>query len=97
MMCPDDRAINHLDGGVAAAVGKRLEHQVPKPAQRPASELAVNGVPIAKLLGQVTPRRAGPRDPEHRIKRPAMIPWRAASQGAGLYHEGLKTLPFRVR
>ena len=97
MMCPDDRAINHLDGGVAAAVGKRLEHQVPKPAQRPASELAVNGVPVAKLLGQITPRRASPRDPEYRIQRPAMIPRWAASQGAGLHHKRLKAQPLCIR
>ena len=97
MMCPDDSAIDHLDGGVSATISERFEHQVPKPAQRPASELAVNRVPIAKFRGQVTPRRAGPRDPEHRIKRPAMVPWRAASQGAGLNDEGLKIPPFRVR
>jgi hypothetical protein len=97
MMCPDDGTIDHLDGGVSPAISKRFEHQVPKPAQRPASELAVHRVPIAKLLGQISPRRTGSRDPEHRIKRPAMVPRWAASQGTGLYDEGLKTLPFCVR
>lgn len=97
MMCPNDCTIDHLDGGIAAAFGERFEHQVPKSAHRPTAELAVHRVPIAEFLGQIAPRRTGPRDPECRIKGAPMITRWTAPQRTCLNDEWLKKSPLGVR
>jgi hypothetical protein len=40
----------------------------------------VHQVPVAQLLGQVTPGCAGAGDPEDGIERAPMVSWRAATQ-----------------
>jgi hypothetical protein len=72
-MRPDDGAIGHLHGAVAAAFCNRVKHQVPQPALRPAAELLMRGVPVAKRLWQITPGRTSARDPEHGIERASMV------------------------
>ena len=80
MMCPDNRAIDHLNAGIADAFSERFEHKIPQPAHRPAPVLAVYQVPISHFLGQIAPGRTGPGDPEYRLKRTPMVTWRAPSQ-----------------
>jgi hypothetical protein len=73
MVRPDHRAIDHLDGIVAAAISESFQHQVPQAASRPAPELSVHGVPVAQLLGQVTPGRTRAGDPENPVQRAPMV------------------------
>jgi hypothetical protein len=97
MVRPDYRAVDHLQTGIAAAaVVKRFEHQLPQAGQRPTSELAVNGRPFAKMLMQIAPCHAGPRNPENPIKNKAMVPWSATASGTALDHERLPPCPFFV-
>ena len=93
MVRPDDRAIDHLHGIAATAVGESFQHQVPQPADCPAAKLLMHGVPVAQLLGQVAPGCAGARDPENRIQRAAVVQWRAAVR---LTDKRLEKRPFHV-
>ena len=96
-MCPDYRAVDHLQTGIAAAaVVKRFQHQLPQAGQRPASELAVNRRPFAKMFVQVAPGNARPRDPENPIKNKAMVPRAASAASTALNHKRLQTRPFFV-
>ena len=71
MMCPDNSTVDHLHGVRAAAFRKRLQHQVPEPAGRPAAVLLVHRVPVAEFFRKITQGCARARDPEYRIKRAA--------------------------
>ena len=96
-MCPDYRAVDHLQTGIAAAaVVKRFQHQLPQAGQRPASELAVNRRPFAKMFVQVAPGNARPPDPENPIKNKPMVPRTTPAARTALDHEWLKASPLLV-
>ena len=97
MVRPDHTAVDHLQTGVAAAtVIERFEQQLPQAGQRPAPKLAVNRRPFAKILVQIAPGNACPRNPENPIQNKAMIPWTPPTARAALNHEWRKTGPFLV-
>lgn len=76
---------------------QRFEDLLPQPRQSPAPELAVDTGPLPKLFWKVTPRRAGPRDPENPIKNKAVICGLAPVRGAHGQNEALMKRPFLVR
>jgi hypothetical protein len=96
VVCPDDSAIDHLHGIAAAALGKGFEHQVPQSAGRPAAILPVHRIPVAELVGQIAPGRAGPSDPEHSVQRATVVNRRTPPQGATLDHERFEKRPLIV-
>jgi hypothetical protein len=96
VVCPDDGAVDHLHGVIAAALGEGFEHQVPETTGRPATVLPMHGVPSPKLFWQITPGRTGSGDPEHRIQCASMVAGWAPSQRAALYDKGFKERPLLV-
>lgn len=50
-----------------------LHDLLPEPCQSPAPEPAMDGRPLAKLLGKVPPRRPRRCDPENRIHNNAVV------------------------
>ena len=80
MMCPDHSAIDHVGGGIAPCqLGQRLEHGIEHAGRDPSSIATEHAVPLAILVGQMPPLRAGPRDPHHAFEIGAIILRRAAS------------------
>jgi hypothetical protein len=97
VVCPDYCAVDHLQAGVAApAVIEGFQHQLPQTRQRPAPELPVNRGPFAKVLMQIAPGNARPRNPENPIQNKPVVPRATATPGAALDHERLKAGPFLV-
>lgn len=75
-----DGRINHLQCRVGqAAAGERLQHHIPDATVSPAAELPKNRIPVAELLRQIAPRRAGPHQPKRRVHHTAMVARRTAS------------------
>ena len=69
MMCPDHSAIDHVGGGIAPCqLGQRLEHGIEHARRDPSSIAPEDAVPLAILVRQVSPLRAGSRDPHHAFK-----------------------------
>jgi Protein of unknown function (DUF3606) len=80
MMRTHDGRINHLQCRVGqAAAGERLQHHIPDATVSPAAELPKNRIPVAELLRQIAPRRAGPHQPKRRVHHTAMVARRTAS------------------
>ena len=80
MMCPDHRAVDHVGGRVAPRqFGQRFEHGIEHTGRDPSSIAPEHAVPLAILVRQMPPLRAGPRDPHHAFKIAAIILRRAAS------------------
>jgi hypothetical protein len=96
-MCPDRRAVDHLNGLAAAAIGQSLKDQVRQTANRPPPVLPVHGIPTSERLRQIAPGRAGPGNPEDRIKRAPMVLGRTPAQWASFNDKRLKERPLRIR
>ena len=98
MMSADHSAVDHL---------QRIRHRptlvqgvhdvLPKPRQRPASKLPVDTRPLAELFRQVTPGRAGARDPENSIKNKPVVLGFAPIRGADDQDEPFKERLLFVR
>jgi hypothetical protein len=74
MMRPDDGRINHLQSGVAcSASSERLQDHIPDATISPPPELPKDRIPVAELLRQIAPWRAGSHQPKHRVEHAAMI------------------------
>ena len=73
----DDSAVDHRELHVGI-VGDRLEQALEDVELHPVSEPLEHRVPVAEPLGQIAPRRAGARDPQHRLDKPAGIAARSA-------------------
>lgn len=54
-------------------IGQVLENPVPDALLRPAPEAGVDGEPFAEFLRQITPGCAGPRNPQNRLDKPAIV------------------------
>ena len=65
MVCPDDCAVDHLYGIVAAALGEGFKHQIPQPGGRPTAVLPVHRVLDHKRLEE----------------RPLIVTQKASDQG----------------
>ena len=90
-----DCRVDHLQRRIGNRdAAKRLQDGVPNPGLRPAAELPPDGVPIAELRRQVTPRRASAHDPEDRVEDLAMV---ARPTTAFRDQKGSKNLPLGVR
>lgn len=97
MVGADNGRVDHLDGlRRGAALGQRFEQQAPKPRPAPSQKLPVDGVPFAKVLGQIAPWRACPRDPEDAVQRTSVIGRRTTAQRTANDNERLEKLPFRI-
>ena len=80
MMCPNHSAIDHVGGGIAPCqLGQRLEHGIEHARRDPSSIAPEDAVPLAILVRQVSPLRAGSRDPHHAFKIGTVILCRAAA------------------
>jgi hypothetical protein len=83
MMGANHGAVDHLEGiRHQPALVQGFHDLLPQPCQRPAPELAVDARPLAELFWQVTPWRAGARDPENPIQNKAMVGGFAPVRGA---------------
>ena len=97
-MCPDDGAVDHLQGiGITAAISQGLQQHIPQARRGPAPILSVDRVPVAQLRRQIAPRDARACHPEYPIQHPAVTAGRTPAKGTGLHHEGLEESPFLVR
>jgi len=96
MVCPDDGAIDHLHGVIAAPLGEGFEHEVPQTTRRPPTVLPMHGVPATQFLGQIAPGGTGSTDPEHRIQRPSVVARRTPPQRAGRNDKGFEECPLLV-
>ena len=98
MMCPDHGAIDHVGGSVAPRqFGQRLEHGIEHAGCDPSSIAPEHAVPLAILIRQVPPLRAGPRDPDHAFEIAAVILCRAASTTMLRRQKRPDHFPFLVR
>ena len=80
MMCPDHRAVDHVGGRVAPRqFGQRLEHGIEHAGRDPSSIAPEDAVPLAILVRQVSPLRAGSRNPHHAFKIATVILCRATA------------------
>ena len=80
MMRAHDGRIDHLQCRVGhAAAGERLQDHIPDAAVGPAPGLPKDRIPVAELLRQVAPRRAGSHQPKHRVEHAAMVARRATA------------------
>lgn len=80
MMCPDHRAVDHVGGCMPPRqFGQCLEHGIEHTGRDPSSITSEHAVPLAILIRQMSPLRAGPRDPHHAFKIGTIILRRAAS------------------
>jgi len=80
-----------------AAVGKAFEHHIPNARLRPTAELPPERVPVTELGRQITPRRAGPVDPENALQDASVIAWRPAAPLTGRRQKRLENRPFLIR
>jgi hypothetical protein len=73
-----EAAVHHDGPKVQVSVGG-LKETVEKPRLPPAAEAPVDTVPVAELGGEVSPRSAGSHNPQHPLKRAAVVlagtPW----------------------
>ena len=96
-MRPDYCAVDHLQAGVAVAtVVEHFEQQLSQVGQRPEPKLAINPRPLAKMLVQIAPGNARPRNPENPVKNKAMIPRTTPAARAAFDHEWRKTVSFLI-
>src|SRR5204862_1190611 len=58
---------------------KRLQDHVPQAAVGPTPELPKDRIPVAELVRQIAPWRAGSHQPEHRVEHTAMVARRATA------------------
>jgi len=97
-MRPDCGAVDHLQRvQITAAVGQRLQHDVPHTADAPAAELTPDRIPVAERVRQVAPRRAGAADPEHTIQHQAMVARRPPAPRRGCCQKRRDYCPLFVR
>jgi hypothetical protein len=74
MMRADDGRIDHLQSRITHfAASECLQDHIPDAAVSPTTELTKVRIPVAKLLRQIAPRRAGSHQPKHRVKDTTMI------------------------
>ena len=75
-----DCRIDHLQCRVRYATArKRLQDHVPQAAVGPTPELPKDRIPVAELVRQIAPWRAGSHQPEHRVEHTAMVARRATA------------------
>jgi hypothetical protein len=80
MMRTHDGRINHLQCRIdQAAARERLQHHIPDATVSPAAELPKDRIPVAELLRQIAPRRAGSHQPKHPVEHTAMVVRRTAT------------------
>ena len=80
MVCPDNGAVDHVGATIAFhRTGQCLQHGIEHTRRHPATVAAEHAVPLAIFVRQVSPLRAGPRDPHHAFKIGTIILRRAAS------------------
>ena len=97
MVGADHGAVDHLDAAWrCAAIVERIEHQLPKSGQGPASKLAIHARPLAELFRQIAPGSARAGDPENTIKNTSMIRGRAAALPPNRRQKGLKECPLGI-
>jgi hypothetical protein len=96
MVCPDDSAVDHLHGVLAATLGEGFKHQVPQSGGRPTTVLPVYRVPVAEFPRQIAPRCSRSSNPKHRVQRLAVVGRRTPPQGTTLNHERLEERPLVV-
>ena len=95
MMGADDGAVDHLNLiWCGATLVQRLKNQFSETRQSPASELAIDRRPFAKLIRQVTPLCSSTSNPEDPVKNQAMIYRRATATDR--VDERFKKCPFRI-
>ena len=98
MMCPDHGAIDHVGGGIAPRqFGQCLEHGIEHAGRDPSSIAPEHTVPLAIFVRQMSPLRAGPRNPHHAFKIGAIILRRAASTTMLRRQQRPDHLPFFIR
>ena len=76
----DDAAVDHRVLQVRIA-GQRVEYAFENIGLHPVPEPLEHRVPVPEHLGQVPPRAAGARDPQHRLEEPPRIPTSAPRVG----------------
>ncbi len=97
MVSADDRAVDHLNLiRHRFAFVQRIQDQVPKARDGPASELAINARPFAELFRQIAPLRAGARNPENPVQNLAVVICRSTASPSYSDDERFKERPFRV-
>ena len=76
MVRSNNGAVDHLNLiRQRTAVVQRVKDHLPEAGERPAPELAIHARPLAKLFGQIPPRRARARNPEYRIYWTLLKTW----------------------
>ena len=94
LMDPDMRRVDE-DVFEIGIIGQGLENPVPDALLGPAPEACVHAVPFAKFARQITPGGAGPRNPQDRFDKQAIV----TRGGAGITKlaRQLRRNPFPLR
>ena len=72
LMDPDQRRIDE-DVFEIWTLGQVLENPLPHVLLRPPPEACVDGVPFAKFVRQIAPRRTCPNHPQHPLHKPTIV------------------------
>jgi hypothetical protein len=97
-MRPDNGAVDHLNA-LADAPGlvQGFQQEIPQSGERPAPELSIDRRPLAEMLVQIAPLRAGAGEPENPIENEPVILRPSPAMRAADRHEWLKARPFLIR
>jgi hypothetical protein len=71
-MDPDVRRVDE-DVFEIGIIRQGLENALPHALLRPSPEAGIDGEPFAEFLRQITPGRAGSRDPQHRLDKQPVV------------------------
>ena len=97
-MCSDDGAVDHVSPGVTFYyLGQCFEHRVEHPGLHPSAVAAKHAVPLAVLIGQVTPLRPCPGNPHHAFEIAPIISRRSAPATTLRGQQRTDDRPFLVR
>lgn len=98
MMCPDNRAVDHVGASIALdQFGQGFEHCLEYASLDPASVTAEDAVPLAVFIRQMPPLRSRARHPHHAFEIAAIVLSRAAAATTFSWKKRTDQTPFLVR
>lgn len=98
MMCPDNRAVDHVGASIPLdQFGQGFEHRLEYAGLDPASVTAEDAVPLAIFVRQMPPLCAGARHPHHAFEIASIVLGRAAAAPSFSRKKRTDQRPFLVR
>lgn len=97
-MRPDNGAVDHVGAAISLdQFRQRFEHGIEHAGFDPSSVAAEDAVPLAIVVGKMSPLRARPRQPHHALKVAAVVLCRSATPTPFSRQQRPDQSPFIVR